>query len=125
MALNWNWKEKCGEAILTQSVDGEEKEFILHLYQGNAYLIFISEWIEDGNEMYNVWSFWADKDHAKNCLGIGKQKDCYNIYAEGWQTITKFRLNKAKMNHFADIVSMISKAFDNIDIEIYTEKGTA
>lgn len=124
MALNWSWKEKCGEAVLKQTLNDTEKEFTLHLYQGNAYLIFVNEWEEDGKDMYDVWSFWVDKDHAKNCLGISKG-DYHNIYTDGWQTITKFRLNKDKMNHFADIVSMIAKAFDNIDIEIYTEKGEA
>lgn len=122
MALYWNWSEKCGEAVMTQIINDKEKEFTFNLYQGNAYLIFISEYMEDNKEVYNVWSFWVDKEHAKNCLGLGKG-DSYNIYDQGWQTVKKFRLNKDKTKHFADIVSMIAKAFDNIDIEIYSEKG--
>lgn len=123
MALNWKWDEKCGEAIMKYDHDGEEKEYVLDLYQGNAYMIFIATYEENGKQMYNVWSFWVDKDHAKNCLGIGKDKDCYNIYAEGWRTITKFRFDKSKTKYFADIVSMIAKAFDDITIEVYSEKG--
>ena len=37
MALNWNWKEKCGEAVIQQG----EKEWTISLYQGNAFLIVI------------------------------------------------------------------------------------
>lgn len=122
MALYWNWNEKCGEAVLRQTINGKEKEFTLNLYQGNAYLIFISEYKEDDNDVYNVWSFWIDRNHAKNCLGVSG-KDCHNIYTSEWQTISKFRLNKDKLNHFADIVSLIAKGFDNVAIEIYSEKG--
>ena len=123
MALNWKWDEKCGEAIMKYDLNGEEKEYVLDLYQGNAYMIFIANYEENGKQMYNVWGFWVDKDHAKNCLGIGKSKDCYNIYAEEWRKIVGFRLNKSKTKYLTDIVSMIAKAFDDITIEVYSEKG--
>ena len=123
MALNWNWSEKCGEATLECKINGVEKEYTLDLYQGNAYLIFISNYEEDGQAMYNVWSFWVDKDHAKNCLGIGKNKEfTTNMYEEGWRRITKFRFDKDKTRHFADIISLIAKTFNNISIEIYSEQ---
>ena len=78
MSLNWNWSEKCGEAVFEQ----RDKEFTVNLYQGNAYLIFIYEYEEDGNNMYNLFTFWADKGHAKRCLGLEKdyQGVKYNIY---------------------------------------------
>ena len=119
--LRWDFNEKCGEAILHDDI--QDKDFTLNLYQGNAYLIFLSEWKEDGKDMYSLHSFWADRDHAKILLGLKKNNDgeMVNIYDNAWgQTITKFRFNK-KMRNFDEIVRMVAKAFDNIDIEIYKE----
>lgn len=121
MALTWDFKKKCGEAILRQG----DRDFTLNLYQGNAYLIFLSEWEEDGKQMYSLNSFWADRDHAKILLGLKKNYDGNfdNIYDEDWSRIIKFRFNKENMRdkEFNEIIGMIAKAFDNIDIEIYKE----
>ena len=121
MALTWDFRNKCGEATLVQG----DREFTLNLYQGNAYLIFLSEWKEDGQDMYSLNSFWADRDHAKILLGLKKNYDGekVNIYDEDWSRVTKFRFNKEKMREkeFYEIIGMIAKAFDNIDIEIYKE----
>lgn len=118
MALTWDWKSKCGEAI----VKSGDREFTIDLYNGNAYLIFIHEFEEDGVEKYELYSFWADKTHAKRCLGL--EKDTYNLYAEGHSVVTKFRINKAKCRKAAEIIGLIAKAFDEIDIEIYSDKET-
>lgn len=118
MALNWSWNEKCGEAILKQTVDGE-REFKLSLYNGNAYLIFVREFEEDGVEKYEVYSFWVDKDHAKRCLGL--EKGSYNIYNEGWSKIIKFRIDKKRCRKATEIIGLITKAFDDIEIELYSE----
>lgn len=116
MSLNWNWSEKCGELIFEE----RGKEFKYNLYKGNAYLIFVAEFEEDGVERYTVASFWVDKAHAKRCLGLEKGTD--NIYDNGWQKVKKFRINKKKHSKAAEIVGLLAKAFDEIDIEVYSEE---
>lgn len=122
MAIQWLWNEKCGEATIKQVIEGEEKYFTFNLYVGNAYLIFLNEWEEDGQEKYSLWSFWADKEHMKRCLGLDKKdKDCYNIYNVGWQTLTKIKLNKKKCRYTKEIVTALVQAFDDIEIELFSE----
>lgn len=118
MSLNWDFRKKCGEATLHQG----DREFTLTLYQGNAYLIFLSEWEEDGKEMYNLYSFFADKTHAKILLGLQKNYDGekVNIF-DGYDKLTKFRFNKTHMRNLEEIVGLIVKAFDDVEIEIYKE----
>lgn len=117
MALNWLWSEKCGEATAV-NYDGEE--YTLSLYTGNAFLIMLYEYEEDDKQMYNMWNFWVDKAHMKNCLGLNK-KDGYTTNSYEGQ-IKKFRLNKAKCRHWKDIVPALAQAFDTIDIELFTEE---
>lgn len=123
MSLNWYWSEKCGEATLEQEWgDGKLHTFPLSLYKGNAYMIFLNEWEENGVEKYSVWDFWADRDHAKNCLGLNKKMGyTENRYARGTDHLTKFRINKAKYPHTKDLVTMLAYAFDNLTIEIYSD----
>ena len=122
MAIRWNWDEKCGEATLVQTIEGEEKkEFTLSLYTGNCYLIFLHEFERDGEQRYNLHTFFADKNHMNRCLGIGKYKDQGNILNEGWSKITKFRINKKQMIYWKQIVPALIQAFDNIEMEFYTE----
>ena len=119
MSLNWSFKEKCGEATLRQG----DREFTLHLYQGNAYLIFLNEWEEDGEGRYSLYSFFADKTHAKKMLGLQKNSDGEKVnYFDGYDKFTKFRFNKAYCRDLNEIVGLLIKAFDNIDIEIYKEE---
>lgn len=123
MALHWEWSNKCGEITLEQNFDGEWKTFPISLYRGNAFLIMISEFEENGVEKYDLYGFFADKDHAKNCLGLNK-KDGFtdNIYIKPYERWTKVRLNKAKYAHTKELVQMLAEAFDEITIEIYNEK---
>ena len=125
MALNWNWKDKCGELEVVQTRNNEPRKFTLSLYEGNALLIMLYEYInENADEMYDMFSFFIDKTHAKKCLGLQKNGDgvLNNMFDEDWQKFTKIRLNKAKSRNWKDIVELFSKAFDNITIEIYTEE---
>ena len=125
MSLNWSWKEKCGEATILDTMrDEEPKPFNVSLYTGNAYLIMLYEWEEDGKELWNMFSFWADKDHMNHCLGLNKKKDpeSYNIYDTPYRKLTKIRLDKDKCGHIKDIIPALVKAFDNITIEVYTSK---
>lgn len=127
MSLNWSWSEKCGEATLVQTYTDKSgndvvNEFTLSLYTGNACLIMLYEYVEDGVEKYSMADFWADKQHMKNCLGLNK-KDGYteNIHDRDCSRITKFKLHKTKCRYLKDIVAAVTQAFDNITIEIYTD----
>ena len=122
MALNWLWDEYCGDIIVEQQrVGGETVEFPLRLYKGNAYLIMVYE--DDENDTYTVSSFFLDKEHAKRCLGLDKKdKDSYNIHDTGMSKWKKVRLNKAKYKKASELVSMLVQAFDEIEIEIYSDK---
>ncbi len=117
MALNWSWSEKCGEAVFEQN----GKEFTTSLYQGNAYLIFIYEFEENGDKMYNLWTFWADKEHAKRCLGLAKGDEYYNLYNDGIDILKKIRINKEKYHKASELVGLLVKAFDDLAIEIYSD----
>lgn len=126
MALTWNWDNKVGEAIFARKMhSGETKEFTTNLYEGNAYLVFIYEWKEDDTEKYNLQGFFLDKAHMKRCLGIDKRsKDTYghNTYATDGNPLVKIRFNKAKSSNYKEIIPAFIEAFDNIDIEVYTEE---
>ena len=121
MALNWRWDSKIGEATFEQTFDGEEtRKFTISLYEGNAFLIFIDEYKDkDGNNMYNMFSFFVDETHAKNCLGI--TKGTYNLFNDVTK-LTGIRINKAKSRNWKKIVNLLTRAFDNITIELYTEE---
>lgn len=124
MSLNWSWSEKVGE--LTADVEVREngaivqKEHTFSLYQGNAFLIILNEWEEDGVEKYSLYSFFAGEDHAKNMFGMNKKQGYTdNIVARwGWK---KIRLNKKKYSYTQKLVDLLVKGLDNIDIEIYSE----
>lgn len=124
MAIQWKWNEKCGEATFVDIYDGDNRTSTTNLYVGNAYLIFINEWEENGQNMYSLSTFWADKEHMKNCLGLNKKAGyTENIHDKDYCRLTKIRLNKKKCRHTKEIVTALIQAFDNIDIEIYTEEN--
>ena len=126
MSLNWKWSDKCGEITLVQKhPDEQDRTFQLSLYKGNAFLTMLYEYTDEktGKEMYELSGFWADKDHAKHCLGLSK-KDGYtsNIYDTDYNKWTKVRLNKAKYKYTKDLVTMLTQAFNDLTIEIYTDE---
>ena len=121
MALYWDWKDKVGEAIFESNVG---QEYTINLYKGNAFLIFINEYQEtdekgEVHNMYNLHSFFCDEAHAKRCLGLVKGTD--NMFNDGYCRMKKIRINKEKYSCTNKLVSMLVKAFDNLDIEIYKE----
>lgn len=120
MAIQWQWKDKIGEAVVRQFIGDETKEFTKSLYEGNAFLIFLNEWNEDGVDKYSLYTFFADETHAKRCLGL--TKGCNNIFTDGYDKLLKIRINKAKSNNWKKIITLFAQAFDNIDIEIFTEE---
>lgn len=118
MALIWQWDKKVG----TATVRSGNREFELNLYQGNAFLIFISEFNEDGEDRYSMYTFFGDKEHAKNCLGLNKKKGFgENIFSDGVELV-KVRINKAKYSYTKELIDLLIKAFDRIAIEIYSEE---
>lgn len=124
MALNWNWNEKAGEMIYTyMDNNGNVHEATASLYEGNAFLIFLSEFEENGKQYWNMHSFWVDEEHMKNMLGLNPKKGySTNEYYTGSYKAQTFRFNKAKCRHLNKIVPALVKAFDNITIEIYSEE---
>lgn len=116
MALYWDWKESVGDATFEVN---NEREVRITLYEGNALLIMLQEYQEDGEDMYNMFGFWVDKAHMKNCLGLAKGYD--NSYDSDYIRLKKIRLNKTKSRNYKDIITALVKAFDNIEIEIYSE----
>jgi hypothetical protein len=115
MALNWDWNKKIG----TIDIFNYDEVRTYQLYQGNAFLIMLWEYEEDGKEMWQMHNFFIDKEHAKNCLGI--TKDYNNIFDTERYKIKAIRLNKGKYRYTKDLVDMLIKAFDEISIEITNE----
>ena len=65
-----------------------------------------------------ICSFWLDKDHMKNCLGLNKKGGhTRNIHFDS----RKFKLNKAKCRYWKQIVQALAEAYDDEEIELYTE----
>ena len=122
MAIRWQWNEKCGEATFKRETENGWIEQTVNLYVGNAYLIMIYEWEENGEGLYQMFSFWSDKQHMQNCLGLNK-KDGYteNIHDTFRDRLCKIRLNKKLCKHAKDIAQALVQAFDEITIEIYSE----
>lgn len=128
MSLNWLWANKCGEAVRRQLRMNENKELVEHdftfdLYNGNAFLIFIYNYDEDGQKMYQVNDFWVDETHMKRMLGIDK-KDKETLGDNREDDIIKFTFYKDKCRYLKKIVSAITEAFDNIEIEILATAPT-
>ena len=117
MALYWDWDKKIG----TIDIFNYDEVRTYQLYQGNAFLIMLYEFEEDGREKYTMHSFFVDKDHAKRMLGLTKDAEEGNIFNTKYEQIRKIRLNKAKYKYTQALVDMLLKAFDNIEIEIYKE----
>lgn len=118
MSLNWNFKtDKIGEWLQVDFVKGKKYETNMRLYSGNALLIGCIE--NDEDNTYSVNTFFCDKEHMKNCLGLTKGYD--NIYNHiQYNKITLFK----EYRYTKDIVNAFIKAkFDNtIEIQII-QKG--
>ena len=79
-----------GSLTLVQTSDGETHRFHINIYPCNAIAAFIHEYKSDeGKDMYNVWSFWVDKQHVKNIVKNCGDLFCCSIY----EKVTNIRLN--------------------------------
>lgn len=122
MALNWDWNKKIGEATFTDTYNGDNREYTVNLYNGNAVLIFIHEFEEDGRPMWQMSHFWADLNHMKSCLGlkgVGGLRVDENILNREYGRLTKIRLDKKNCKYLKDITQALIQAFDKLVIEIY------
>lgn len=115
MALEWKWDKCIGEATFMTG-QADNPYLTVKLYQGNATLIFIHEYEENGENMWNMYTFWVSKEHMKNCLGLNKGYQ--NIYKESPCKLMSIKLRKDTKD-LKDIVSSLVKAFDDILIYIY------
>lgn len=120
MSLNWNWSDKVGtlEAVV-DAYEGEnlvKKPHTFTLYQGNALLIVLDE----KEEEYTLYSFFADEAHAKNMMGMNKKQGYTdNIIARwGWK---KIRINTKKYTKTEKLVGLLLKGLPDLTIELYAE----
>ncbi len=117
--LNWDWKEKVGEV----EIFNRDKTITYPLYKGNAFLIMIYEYKEDGKDMYTLHNFFSDETHAKRCFGLDKRwKDTYgkNIFNQPHYKMQKIRINKNVygLQNTKKLVNMLIEAFGEINIEL-------
>lgn len=116
--LNWNWEDKVGEVEILN----RDKAVTYTLYQGNAFLIMLYEYEEDGKDMYSMHNFFADETHAKRMLGLDKKwKDTYgkNCFDQPQYKMLKIRIKKSEYSYTKKLVAMLVEAFDELTIEIY------
>ena len=116
MALRWDWKGKCGEMLVERTLDGGSKhKVVISLYEGNCFLIML----EEKTKTYTMWSFFADKIHAKNCLGLSKGTT--NIFLDDYTDRIKeitFYVNKS--HNYKEVIALFVRAFDDITIRLKT-----
>lgn len=117
MALHWDWNKKVGEATFIDTYNGDNREYTVNLYNGNAVLIFIHEFEEDGKPMWQMSHFWVDLDHMKTCLGLKVNGE--NILDREYGRLTKIRLDKRNCKYLSKIALALVQAFDKLTIEIY------
>ena len=110
MALQWSFSEKAGTVT---EIRGEHS-YTFNFYEGNALMIVTHEFVEDGEERYNLQWFFADELHAKNCLGLTKGHD--NMFYDG--TITSMTIYRAHSHNWKKIIDLFVQAFPQIRIEL-------
>ena len=69
MALQWNWKDKMGKLTIRQ----KGKKFNVNIYSGNFLAVFVYEYTDEGNEMYSLYDFFADKKHVSKIISNRKK----------------------------------------------------
>jgi len=124
MALRWEWNRSCGTAVIEQRIHDETKEYDMTLYEGNAYLIMLHEFNENGKEKYEMFSFWLDKEHMQRMLGIsnrGKRVDT-NTLDQPYNRLKSIRLDKSRCQNVVEIAKALLQAFDDISIKVYTSE---
>lgn len=131
MSLRWDWSDKVGtlEAVVdVRDGDGwTQKEHTFNLYQGNALLIAIDEFTEDGKDMYNLYTFFCDEIHLKNMIGMNKKQGyTENVLAGwGWKKIRintkKYKAEKGFRPEVGKLADLLLKGLPDLTIELYAE----
>lgn len=128
MSLNWNWDDKMGEVIYTDSCYDPEYPYVTNIYQGNALMIWCNEWATDpykpmttDNTSYSLGNFCADIDHLRNMLGLYASKGYATENLFNGCHIKLLRLN-TRYKSVPKIVAEFAKAHTNIAIELYYEE---
>lgn len=118
MALEWSFDRKAGEITYLDNFSG--REYIHSLYQGNAYLIEVKEWSEDGKGFYDVRSFAFDKNHLSALLGLaGGKGNGENIFTSTYYKLTKLVLYRDNCRNTREIERLFRRAFDgSLDIKV-------
>lgn len=107
MALNWYWERKVGTLVIHQVIKHNDnidfdKWFKISLYKGNAFLIMLYEYEEDGKKMYSMHNFFVDKQHFQNVV-----KDAPQVFSD-WKAITIDR-SYYKPSELNTLINGISK----------------
>lgn len=124
MALNWDWKESCGTLTVSnrkRNKDGwtdEWEDMEVKLYQGNAWLIMLHEWKEDNEDYWEMFSFFVDEAHMKNCLGLSEGHENMFLSHEKWQKLKKLSLIKDKNRYTNKIVKAFKKAIPELEVVV-------
>lgn len=77
MALNWNWEDKIGHCVY---VNAKGEEYRTNIYLCNGLMVECYHYEENGKELYNVYNFWINKEHAQRCLGISGDHKGNNLH---------------------------------------------
>lgn len=112
--LTWKWDEKCGEI--------KTKLGTYNMYKCNAFMMALAEWKdkESGDDMYNLYCFFADKEHMKNMLGLSKKFQGDNL-CKDWESVTLYK-NMWNKKDFKDMVEGLTTSFENLELNIKTIK---
>lgn len=66
--LQVDYTRKLGKVVITQEQDGQPIDFNTNIYWCNGLAAFIYEYDEDGEHVYQLMNFFADKQHIKNLI---------------------------------------------------------
>ena len=100
MSLNWNFKtDKLGWLNSPDITEERQENRNLHvrIYDGNA--LMIACWEDDETNKYWMYSFFADEQHAKNCIENGMFKQAvFHLYRKKKcnklaRTLTKLQIS--------------------------------
>lgn len=101
---------------------GDFYKYKLTLYTGGNCLAAITHEFRDKEthkNMYTLNSFYGDKDHLKNCLGLSKDYNT-NIYNDEVNRLVKVKLN----TYYKKDVFMMAELFTKAGhkVELYYEE---
>lgn len=105
--LSWDFNQKVGQAIY---LNNEGKEWVYNLYQGNAYLIEVAEWEENGQNLYSVSKFALDKKHLETQIAEGD-------YNRRYAKLIRLTINKSVCHKAYEIAKLFGKV-DGVTVEI-------